>query len=279
MTPTFRHHDQTPPYVASPLYRQLLREWVDLNTLTASAVTVHQWARLEPTLTGYTRPADIVDAIDAADPARTDEMLLALLRLHQRGHQLAGRVLLQTMLPKLIQIARRASPTSSDDAWTEDRHHIAIAEFWDVMTGYPVDRRPTRVASNLALDTLHRLVGGRRHQHAIPIAPNQMRVLNGGRAHAATSDAVVGTISVDADLIQVLTWAVAHAVVTADEATLLAEAYLTDGPRSGFAATAARLGLSQAAVRQRCSRASRRITAAVRNELAPSERLTLGASR
>jgi len=39
--------------------------------------------------------ANLVDAIDAAPRLREDEMLLALIRLAQTGHQLAGRVVLR----------------------------------------------------------------------------------------------------------------------------------------------------------------------------------------
>ena len=89
-------------------------------------------------------------------------MLLALIRLTQAGHQLAGRVVLQLMLPKLGRMTNRTSGTTSENAWSEDRRHIAVAEFWDVVATYPVGRRTRRVAANLALETLHRLTAATR---------------------------------------------------------------------------------------------------------------------
>ena len=172
--PTFRQHDQVPTDVPSSIYRQLCREWVQLNALTSSETTVRRWGRLEPALAGHIRPSDIVDAIDAATPTRQNEMLAALTRLLQAGHQLAGRVVLQAMLPKLVRITLRTSATSSDNAWTEDRHHITLAEFWDVLATYPLHRRPDKIASNLALDTLHRVSGVRRPEPDIPLDPTEL---------------------------------------------------------------------------------------------------------
>jgi hypothetical protein len=113
---------------------------------------------------GFSLPGQIVDAIDAAGHDRTNELLLALIRLFQNGHQLAGRVVLQALLPKLAKTATHAGGmcTSSSDTWAEDRRHITIAEFWDVMADYPVHRRTSSVASNLSLDTLHRITGARK---------------------------------------------------------------------------------------------------------------------
>lgn len=266
-TQTFRQHDDPPAYVASAIYRQLLHEWVDLNALTSSTAAVRQWGRLELALAGHTRPGDIVDAIDAAGASQTDAMLLALTRLFQNGHQLAGRVILQTMLPKLIRITLRTSPTSTDNAWTEDRHHITIAEFWDVLAGYPLERRTSKVASNLALDTLHRVSGARRPEEAIPVDPAQMPTETPWAPAGEITHAQGSNLTDDADLLQVVTWAVTRDVITADEGSLLIAAYLPEPGTTGFAAAAAHLGISQAAVRQRCSRASRRLTDAVRAEL------------
>ena len=157
----FRQHDVAPADVVSPLYRQLTQEWAELHATPSTPATVRKWGRGEKALAGFTLPGEIVDAIDAAGHDRTNELLLALIRLFQRGHQLAGRVVLQALLPKLAKTATHAGGmcTSSSDTWAEDRRHITLAEFWDVMADYPVDRRTSSVASNLALDTLHRVTG------------------------------------------------------------------------------------------------------------------------
>jgi DNA-directed RNA polymerase specialized sigma24 family protein len=223
-------------------------------------------------------PGQIVDAIDAAGHDRTNELLLALIRLFQRGHQLAGRVVLQALLPKLAKTATHAGGmcTSSSDTWAEDRRHITLAEFWDVMADYPVERRTSSVASNLALDTLHRVTGARKPPTDLPVDPHDFRdeeTRDGARrtwlAGLSTTDPdPVEEITPDSDLLEVIAWGMRNATISQDEAQLLVASYLPERTQGfGFAAVAEQLGLSQAAVRQRCSRASRKLTEAVRAEL------------
>lgn len=113
VTSAFRHHDHVPPQIASPYYARLVQEWIDLNAQPGTANTVHSWARAEPVLAGCARPGDVVDAIDAAPADGKDAILLALIRLTQGGEQLAGRIVLQAMLPKLGRLTNRTGPTSS----------------------------------------------------------------------------------------------------------------------------------------------------------------------
>lgn len=74
-----------------------------------------------------------------------DAVLLALLRLHRAKDPWAGRVVVQLMLPKLVLMAVRHARATLDD-------HLAA--LWECLCTYPVGRRPTKVAANLALDTL-----------------------------------------------------------------------------------------------------------------------------
>lgn len=268
----FRRHDQVPARIESPLFRQLITEWVSLNTLASSSAAVHKWGRMEPALAGHHLPADLVDAVDEASPAGKDELLGALIRLFQAGHQLAGRVVLQSMLIKLGRITLRTRGTSTDNAWAEDRRHIAVAEFWDVLSAYPLQRRPRKIAANLALDTLHRVTGETRGQQpARPVDPTDLTEEHAGHRlmTAGTADPERVGLSVDDDLVQVVTWAVARDVITAEDAQLLVQVYLPVPGTSGTAAAAAHLGLSDAAVRQRCSRARKLLVNAVRDELTP----------
>lgn len=272
----FRQHDVAPAGVVSPLYRRLTQEWADLHSMPSTRNTVCRWGRREPALTGFTRPGDIVDAIDVGSNELKNAMLLALIRLFQDGQQLAGRTVLQALLPKLVKTSAHAiGCTSSADTWAEDRRHITLAEFWDVMAGYPVDRRTTSVALNLALDTLHRVSGARRPADAIPVDPHDLSDSGdlGDRRTWATHTPGHGAdhreLTVDADLLQVIVWGMRHGIITQQEAQLLTTAYLPEQTTGfGFAAAARQLGLTQAAVRQRCSRAARKLTEAVRIELA-----------
>lgn len=282
----FRQHDIAPADVVSPLYRQLTQEWAGLHTMPSTGATVRRWGRKERALAGFGWPGEIVDAIDAAGHDRTNELLLALIRLFQRGHQLAGRVVLQALLPKLAKTAGHAGGmcTSGSDTWAEDRRHITLAEFWDVLADYPVERRTSAVASNLALDTLHRVTGARKPAPDLPVDPHDFRdqeVRGGSRrawlAGLATTDPdPAAALTPDSDLLEVIAWGMGNATISRDEAQLLVTAYLPACTRGfGFANAAEELGLSQAAVRQRCSRSSRKLTEAVRTELRTTAALQL----
>lgn len=266
----FRHHDWMPARIASPIYRQLIQEWVHLNAIHSSTVVAARWGRLEPVLAGYARPADIVDAVDGATRDEQDAMLLGLIRLTQAGHQLAGRVVLQLMLPKLGRMTNRTGATTSDNAWSEDRRHIAVAEFWDVIATYPVSRRTKTVAANLALETLHRLTAATRGPR--PDLPVDEQDLHRALPSTPAGDQnPAGELTTDADLTQLIRWAVTTNVITHDDGQLLELVYLHN---RGRVDAATQYGLTEAAVRQRCSRARRRLVTAVRAELADDGDLT-----
>ncbi len=265
----FRQHDTAPDGVVSPLYRQLTREWAELHARSTTSIEVARWGRREPLLAGFTRPGDIVDAIDAADKTRTNDLLLALLRLFQSGRQLAGRTLLQSFLPKLCHTSSHASYhcTSNEESWTEDRRHITLAEFWAVIAEYPVDRRSSSVASNLVLDTLHRVSGVRTRPQPAPVDTDGLYEA-ADRAASCPNQPVV-RISPEADLAGVVRWGLSMSILSRAEAELLMVVYSpTRSAGFGFGEAAERLGISQAAVRQRCSRAARKLTDAVRAEIA-----------
>lgn len=264
----FRQHWDAPEGITSPLYRQLTQEWARLHDTPSTTLSVRRWGRIEPALAGYHQPGQIVDAIDAADHDRTNELLLALTRLFQSGHHLAGRIVLQALLPKLSKLAEHADGmcTASRETWDEDRRHITIAEFWDVMAHYPVERRTRAVAANLAFETLHRITGARKPPPEIPVDFHADPVESASLV-AIDSDPF-NEITTDDDLLHIITWGIQREVITSAEAQLLITVYSTQkGAGFGFTIAAEQLDLSAAAVRQRCSRTTRKLAGAVRAEL------------
>ncbi|ACZ32433.1 hypothetical protein Xcel_3434 (plasmid) [Xylanimonas cellulosilytica DSM 15894] len=287
----FRQHDVAPEVGASSIYRQLTQEWARLHSLPTTHTTVRRWTRTEPALAGLARPGDIVDAIDAGDNARKNELLLALLRLFQSGQQLAGRTVLQALLPKLARIAMSAVPESANQGdFVEDSRHLTIAEFWEVAATYPVARRTERVASNLALDTLNRVTRQRQHADPIPFDPDMLygqrdasdsasgasdfvarRVLE-EVSRAATPDRdPVDVVTPDTDLLTVIAWGIQTSAITRDEGQMLVTAYLPDKTEGwGFDDLCKQFGIPLATVRKRCSRAVKKLTDAVREEMSTS---------
>jgi DNA-directed RNA polymerase specialized sigma24 family protein len=82
-----------------------------------------------------------------------DPVLTVLLLEGRRGEVLAGRVILQAMLGKIIRMAERDRHARVDDY---------VAAMWCRIATYPLEARPARIAANLALDTLKTVTGESR---------------------------------------------------------------------------------------------------------------------
>lgn len=262
----FRYHDEMPTRITthiktSALFRQLIEEWVRLNSSTAASNSVQAWAQTEPILMGHQRPCDIVDAVDAAPNDQQDAIMLALLRLTHTGQSLAGRILLQLMLHKLGQMSLKLTARDSDTHWDEDRKQLVVAEFWDVVATYPIERRPNSVAANLALDTLHRCTKNQPWRgREIPTSSDTLT------EQYEQSNPTPDTPTEVADLIQpgrlagILEWAVRSAIITNNDKDLILAVYVA-GEEPQHAAH--RLNVTAAVIRKRCSRARQRLTNAL----------------
>jgi DNA-directed RNA polymerase specialized sigma24 family protein len=89
-----------------------------------------------------------------------DAGLGRLLARHAAGDQLAGRVVLQAMLGKLVLLAARDPQHSTADY---------VTECWLQICHYPMARRPRHIAANLALDTRRSVWAG--EQAAVSVDP------------------------------------------------------------------------------------------------------------
>ena len=254
MKSAFRYHHQMPGKVSSPLFHQLISEWITLNSTTSASNTVTRWATSEPLLEGFHHPHEIVDAIDSAQADQKDAYFLALLRLTQQGQALAGRILLQLMLPKLGRISLRMAARDADTLWDEDRKQLVVAEFWDIISNYAVDRRPNAVPVKLALDTLHRCTMKQPwRRQEIPSDDAASFIDRPAREHDHDSDEPIR-------LADVVSWGVKQSVISQDDADLMVSIYV-DEEKPQQAAD--RLKVSAAVIRKRCSRARQRLTAAL----------------
>lgn len=175
------------------------------------------WRRDCPAFAGASGLAGVVSAI-AADP---DRALLHLLEVHAGGDALAGRVVLQAVLGKLVLLARTDPAASLDD-------YLAAA--WERIATYPTSRR-TSVAANLVLDALKAVKREQRRPAATPpVAPREP------------------------DAASIL-WVASDLGLIDPTAVATLEAVYLDGC-SGVDA-ARRLGTTPGAVRVRCHRAVR----------------------
>jgi DNA-directed RNA polymerase specialized sigma24 family protein len=221
-----------------------------------------RWASKRPPLRGCRSAADVLVAI-RTDP---DPVLAALIEIHQTCRRsqprapatvhLAGRIVLQTMLGKIVAMARRDAAHSVEDY---------VGQLWARIDGYPLAHRPRRIAANLALDTLKSVTRDSRAPTVprfVPVAAADLELV-GLRYTTLAQPAALGLSGFFSDRdVSDLT---AHRVLRVaqdlgfiDEPTrrLLHSVYV-DGLCSADAAS--RHGLTSTAVRFRCSKAIRRM--------------------
>jgi hypothetical protein len=202
-----------------------------------------------------------------------DEVLTALLRLARGGDALAARIALQGMLGSAVRLARRTVAHAQGDL--EESLSRAVSALWQVVRDYPLERRACRPADGISLDVLAALTAaGRTRSAEVPaglaaeladVAEDQpddlgLRALFWSVAHPAAAGACS-----DEQLVLLLAWGVRRRVVTVEDARLLLRLHSPREP--GVPVTcrdvALELGLAHAALRQRASRATRRLASAV----------------
>ncbi len=273
----FRSHDTLPADIRCPILRGLLEEWYLLHQNPSTRRLIARWGRTETVLDRYTTPGAIVDAIDVADPEHTDQLLLALLRLHHGDHQVAGRILLQCFLPRLsrMHLTRYDMRTGDPGTWQADSRAMIIAEFWDVLASYPT-HRTSKIPSRLILDTTHRITQTKTYTRNPDMIPTDLASREDQLP--LSLDPTPGDLNADSDLMTVLHWAHTTHVITRDEAQLLSDYDLPQRTRRADPLDASSQdGVSAAAHRQRRSRIVRRLVEAVRAELDTADRLPIAA--
>jgi hypothetical protein len=218
--------------------RRMDVEWAALQEDERAAAGCRRWASGAEALAGCASPAEVVARVGAAP----DAVLGHLLGEAAAGDRLAGRVVLQALLPKVVRMASVDRGAEVDDYLTA---------MWCEIAAYPLARRPSSVAANLALDTL-KAVRRERHPAADLATPPHLVVVAADRRPAR----LVGPSPYGAgpSVAHVLARARRHLLVDPAVSDLLQSVY-ADG-LSGESA-ARRHDLSPGAVRQRCSRALR----------------------
>jgi DNA-binding CsgD family transcriptional regulator len=133
----------------TPAVRQLVDDWAALAAKPRYVRQVNEWG-----LPGA--PIEhLDDALERAGFGREatcsegDRYLAALI--HRAKHDdLAGRIVLQRILPPLIAIAARRGRIVQG-GFTE-AFTLTVAQAWILIRTYPLDRRPAKIASNLVRD-------------------------------------------------------------------------------------------------------------------------------
>jgi DNA-directed RNA polymerase specialized sigma24 family protein len=121
-----------------------------------------RWQAEQPQLRRFGSAQQLLVFLHSAPAAETDAPLLALLAL-ARCERLAGRTLLQVLLPALKRrVNRIVYPVyKRDEVW-----EILLYSAWEAICSYPVERRRFRVAANLVLLVIHRATRELHHSPA-----------------------------------------------------------------------------------------------------------------
>lgn len=159
---TTRHGATSAPALRSgrncELIQALDAEWASLRTSRRSLRTARSWAHLVPAehpLAAVIEHLDDLDQLLAAtqrpsESQPTDDDVLLVLVALARTDDLAGRVVLQRLLPGLIARSRRyrsfRDPT--------DPLEVAVPLAWIAIRCYDVERRTRHVAASLLSDSL-----------------------------------------------------------------------------------------------------------------------------
>lgn len=242
------------------LVGRLNAEWSRLCADPRTEPAVAQWGRRHPELAGCLALEDVELAVatsGAGGAERADRILLALLRLARDGDSLAGRTVLQLMLGKAVRIATTRAGRDTKPSL----EHTAVAALWTVIATYPIERRPAKVAANIAMETLRAVTGELTHQ--LSETPTSPDVLAADLMPLTASERTTA----DHELLDLLTWSVDAGTITAADATLILDIYTPAPGIEGGAAAAERHGLSWPAARQRASRAIRKVARQLRADV------------
>ena len=125
----------------------LNREWRELGM--GHRETARRWAARHRALVG----SDSFDEILQAAWQDPDAVLAALLAEVANGDQLAARVVLQSLIGRMVRMALRDPSAGVDDY---------ISALWCQIRTYPLTSRPRRIIANLSMDTLKAVSSERR---------------------------------------------------------------------------------------------------------------------
>ena len=227
------------------LVEALDREWRELVHNHPTAVA--RWAERHSVLAPYQSLDDILSVAKLS----SDPLLGALLTEVSRGDRLAGRVVLQVLIGRMVRMAQRDPRSSVDDY---------LAALWCVINSYPLSRRPVRIAANLSLDTLKAVSSERRwlRRGDVTLWPTSESLEQLMEPAALDGIPYDSLPPIDVEVGRVLAAGSLLSLINDSDAALLKNIYTEGVSRSRVAR---RLHISEGAVRVRCSKAVRRLAA------------------
>ncbi len=209
---------------------------------------IARWSSVHPCLANATCPADLIDVIQG-NPSQgispSSQTLWAMLDIASHDSD-AGRVVLHAFRPLIEATIRRCT----DRYPHEEILSIAVTAMWETIRTFPLHRNPTQAAANLRGDFLKRMCGkwadpDTALAEASLLPPDDLDAI----AHLEDDDR-------RALALDLLARASEAGVLSLDETRLLLATFLDDLDDEEVAQD---LKLTRAALRQRRSRALRRL--------------------
>jgi DNA-directed RNA polymerase specialized sigma24 family protein len=243
---------------------RLNADWNYTQSSTLATAQVRRWSLRWLALAGCESPADVLTACYGFDDS-SDAALSTLLRIvHGRyeGRDLAARLVLQSLVGPAVRDYLPRFSRAFDDAG--DAASALIAALVETIATYPLNARD-RVKRRLLTRTRTIL---RREARAFDRIDRKTQAVRGRREvpcdPVALGDAIDDADELPADPLIEATEALAAAVrrqtISLEDARLVARHHLAADP-TPYAELADELHISEAAVRQRCSRILRRVAA------------------
>ena len=233
------------------LVDQLNMEWSRICEIPDSHCAA--WSKRFPPLAGCYSAGRVLAAI----PHEPDATLGFLLLRHRQGETVAGRIVLQTMLGKLVRMSYTGIAANVPHALDD-----LVTQMWCHIASYPLERRPRHIAANLALDSFKM---ARREWAATSEVPVTPSALHNALENQASPDHRDITWTAE----QLIDAAYALSLITETTRDILVAVYGPEG-LSG-ASAGARWACSPAAIRTRCR-------AALKEQLTPlAQQLLLAA--
>lgn len=222
-------------------------EWAHLAAAPTTGRALRRWADTHLTLHALRTAPDLIAAVRSGGE-QTMRTLLELVQSDDPDRQLAGRLVLQVMMPAIRRHAAQYCRTHGRDAAA-----ASCSAMWEVIGTYPL-HRPGNIAANLRFDMAklyrrdlleHNDPGHQKRDRATDPHSTDLENIDDRDAHPSMH------------VVELLIWARAQQLVDTDTAQLLLDRYCPSTTHTPDAATdaAALHGLSPAAMRKRCSRA------------------------
>lgn len=244
---------------------RLNHEWDRMCADERTGQVVERWAQEDIRLSalGARSLHSITHVAGRPTDHHTDLLFSALLeRAVERTQEgdLATRIVAQLMLPRAVITAHALRGLVGDP---NDRAQMVVLAMWESIRSFPVDRRNRFITPWLAWDIHARAKRAAGTPVEIPVEDLHRYVGEPAQANASE------------ELAKVLAWSVAEGVLTRQDAMLLERRYGDEAPQKkawtsvgSSEQIAEATGMSAAAVRQRCSRAARKLSKAAARYIA-----------